>query len=377
MIGAPVFAVESGGVGGRPAYPDPKVPRTESIFVFSVDPGDKLENGVKVFNNTGETKTIDVYPVDSEVSSGGAFACSQKLQERRLVGKWMELEKAQLELTAGGSEVIPFTLSVPSDAPAGEHNGCIAIEAVNQTPQAVGGGIALSFRSAMRVAVTVSGEITKGLSFESLSTYPAKNNSGKRTIQTSLKNSGNVSLDTDISVQIASLFGTTVRSDGGDYPVLAYGQGDFNFEVDELFWGGFYTLKASATYNDEPRGTMDTREKNATITTGGGFIFITPQPLALVIELLVLVAVAVGIRYWWVRRRVVKQWQTKGDIYVVQPGDNLQQIAEHFGLKWQTIARANKLRAPYQLVPGEELRVLMKNGKASAKKASTKPKKKA
>ncbi|TXG76235.1 LysM peptidoglycan-binding domain-containing protein [Candidatus Dojkabacteria bacterium] len=369
------LAVESGGVGGRPAYPDPNIPRTDSIFIFKLDPGGKAENGVKLFNNSGETKTIEVYPVDSEASSGGAFACSQKLQERRNVGSWIKLEKDKVTLDAGASEIIPFTLSVPSSAPAGEHNGCIAIEEVNQTPQAVGNGIALSFRSGIRVAVTVSGDITKGLSFTNLVTSPAENSPAKRVITTSLRNSGNVSLDTDIKVRITSLIGTTMRTNGGEFPVLANGQSDFNFEVDELFWGGLYFLKASADYNDSPGGTMDSREKNATSYAKTHLVFVTPKPLALLIEILVLVGVLVGIRHWWMRRRTHKQWQTRGDVYVVQTGDNLQQIAEHFGLKWRTIARVNKLQAPYQLTPGQELKVLtsQNNQKKDQSKQSKKP----
>src|SRR5688500_3251992 len=73
---SPVHAVESGGIGGRPARPDPSNPRTESIFVFPVEPGQKTENAVRVYNNSGTEKIIGVYAVDSQVSSGGSFACA-------------------------------------------------------------------------------------------------------------------------------------------------------------------------------------------------------------------------------------------------------------------------------------------------------------
>lgn len=372
IVGTPALAVESGGVGGRPAQSNPDIPRTESIFIFSLDPGGDVQNGVKLFNNSNETKTIEVYPTDSSASSGGAFACSQKLDERRGVGSWIVLEKSKVTLQPGANEIVPFTLTVPSQAAAGEHNGCIIIEEADQTPQAVGGGIALSFRSGLRVAVTVSGEITKGLSFTNLATSPAESSSNKRIITTSLRNSGNVSLDADIKARITSLIGTTLRSGGGEFPVLANNQSDFNFEVDELFWGGMYLLQASANYNDDLNGTMGSRDKPASISASTQLIFVPPKPAALLIELVVLILLALCIRCWWVQRRIHKQWHTHGDMYTVQTGDNLQQIAEHFSLDWRTIAKVNKLRAPYQLTPGQELKVLQKG-----KKTAGRPKKKA
>src|SRR5687768_8632801 len=77
LLTAPVSAIEQGGLGGKPAHPKEDNPRSQSIFVHTLDAGTESRDGVQVINNTAETKSVLVYAVDSQISSGGAFACAQ------------------------------------------------------------------------------------------------------------------------------------------------------------------------------------------------------------------------------------------------------------------------------------------------------------
>jgi hypothetical protein len=358
LYSAPVHAVESGGIGGRPANPDPGNPRTESIFVFTVDPGQKADNAVKIYNNGEGEKTIDVYAVDSQISSGGAFACSQKVDERRNVGSWVKLSKQSVTLASGETETIPFNLEVPGNAAPGEHNGCIAIQESDQTPQAAGNGIALSFRSAIRVSVTVKGELKKELAFTRLEGGRGKED--KIAVNAALRNTGNVSLDTDIDVRVKSIFGTTVSKTGGEFPILAGGESEFNFETDEPFWGGVYFLSAKASYNPDPSAGLGDKSNSAAIGKSKLFVAV-PKPMALVIELLVLAVVSLGSVLFIRRRRVHKRWHRHGKFYIVKEGESIQQVAEKFNLPWKTIAKVNRIKAPYHLKAGEHLRLLPQN----------------
>jgi hypothetical protein len=354
----PVHAVESGGVGGRPANPDPANPRTESIFVFTADPGQKAENAVKLYNNSEGEKIIDVYVVDSQISSGGAFACAQKVEERRNVGSWLKLSKQSVTLASGETETVPFTLEIPGNAPPGEHNGCIAIQESDQKPQAAGNGIALSFRSAIRVSVTVKGELKKELAFTRLESGPGKED--KIAVNTALRNGGNVSLDTDIDVRIKSVLGTTVNKTGGEFPILAGGESEFNFETDEPFWGGVYFLSAKASFNPDPSAGLGDKSK-ATSISKSKLLIVTPKPAALAIELLILVLVGAGAVLFFRYRRLHKRWHRHGKFYVVKEGESIQQVAERFNLPWKTIARVNSIKAPYHLKAGDRLRLLPPN----------------
>lgn len=122
------FAIEYGGFGGRPAYPRADNPRTESIFVHTLEPGAVQKEGVTVINNSSETKTVLVYAADSTPSTGGAFACKQFAEEQKDVGSWIKLEKSEIKLPAGSTQLVPFTITVPLNAGVGEHNGCILIQ---------------------------------------------------------------------------------------------------------------------------------------------------------------------------------------------------------------------------------------------------------
>ena len=57
----------TGGIGGRPANPDPNNPRTESIFIYTLDKGASKQDQVLVSNGSSETKTVELYTVDGVV----------------------------------------------------------------------------------------------------------------------------------------------------------------------------------------------------------------------------------------------------------------------------------------------------------------------
>ncbi len=357
------LAVETGGVGGHPTNPNPNNPRTSSIFVFSMNPGDKEKSSVTIMNTSSKEQLIDVYAVDSVPSTGGSFACGQASEGSRSVGKWIKLDQTQVSIPSGQEVDISFTITVPKGTAAGEHNGCIAIQEVNQTPQQAGNGITLSFRSGIRVAATVKGDIKKELKFTEIST---EMQGEKLNIFTKLHNNGNVSLDADIDARIKTLFNTTIRSGGGEYPVLAGGESSFNFEVERLFWGGAYFLNVSANYNADVTSGLGEEGKTATISEKQLF-FAAPQPVALIIELLATIMVVGGIIWICKRRRTSKKWKKYGTDYIVQDGDNIQKLAKEYNISWKLIARENDIKAPYYLEPGKTIKLLMKNKNSSKK----------
>ena len=88
-FGALPFVASSvgyGGIGGRPANPDPENPRTSSWFIYNLEPGQQKQDAVEVINNTEEDLVILVYPHDSIKSSDGGFALKQFGNEKTKVG---------------------------------------------------------------------------------------------------------------------------------------------------------------------------------------------------------------------------------------------------------------------------------------------------
>jgi hypothetical protein len=345
-------AVDYGGVGGKPANPRSDNPRTKSIFIYTLEAGQTTKDGVRIINNTSKKQTRDVYATDSQLASGGNFTCKQRVEAKTDVGAWLHLSKSQVTVAANDNTVIPFTVTVPSNPSVGEHDGCIAIQTADQSKNGAKSGVVLSFRSAIRVAVTIPGKIVKALAIKSIETTTDDNDI---VVTPTLKNTGNVSLDTKVKASLDG-FGSTGTS--GSYPILPRSEASWNFTIKKPFWGGWYRAVVTATYNSTPSsGIGNSSGVDKTLVKKSGLFFIAPAPAAMVIDLVVLVALAVAL--WWILRghmhkqRVKVEWET----YKVKQNDTIVKVAEQHHVAWKRLAAANKLKAPYHLEPGQELKV--------------------
>lgn len=360
LIPVSASAVEYGGVGGRPANPREDNPRSQSIFIYELKPGDTYDDGVEVFNNTNERRTIELFAVDSVIASDGAFACAQNAEKKIDVGSWITLSKPSVTLDPGKSETVNFKVVLPEDADVGEHSGCIAMQDSEKSSDTqTEGGVVLTFRSAIRVAVTIPGDIVKAVNVKDVSLTRNANDDKFYTIRPSVINTGNVSLDTDLKIQLTSLFGTPVETKNATYPVLPGSTASWNFDVGRPFWGGWYKADVTATYNNNVEDSLgeNASQDQVSVSKSSSYVFVDPSPLALIIEILALIGImlliAFLVRKFLHKRHVHTHWKH----YTVQDGDSLQKIAKHYGVSWKRLASANKIRAPYHLEAGSKLKV--------------------
>src|SRR3989344_467441 len=125
---ATTYALSSGGVGAYPAHPDPAIPFSESWFIYNLDLGESKDDAIIIFNNTEETQTIKLYPVDSIPSNQGNFALRAENETREGIGAWIKLDESFVTLEPGASKEVTFTITIPADADVGEHSGGIIIQ---------------------------------------------------------------------------------------------------------------------------------------------------------------------------------------------------------------------------------------------------------
>ena len=354
LVNTPLSAsAQTGSLGAKPANPDPSNARTQSIFVKTVTPGQTVEDAVTVTNNADTAQTIAVYATDSVVSSGGAFACAQLADTPTDVGKWMTLSRTSLELAAHSTETVAFTMTVPADAEPGEHNGCIALQ--EQTTDSTQAGISLSFRTAIRVAILIPGDIRKTIEASGLRV----DETDSRIIVTPvIQNTGNVSADATTTVSLMSVFGFAVANQSSIYPVLSKQTTEVNGEFEKPFWGGVYFATYAVSYDKSNNFLGETSDPEVVEVFGPRqAVFVTPHPLAFIVEFGVLAGISVGIwflvGYLRFRRMIKKTWTT----YKVKRGDDIESIAIDRDILWTRLARINKLRAPYTLDDGQTLRV--------------------
>lgn len=350
---APVHAIESANIGALPANPREDVPRSKSIFVYELAAGKNQKDGVRVINNSSSEKNILVYAVDSAKSSDGAFACAQKADEQKGIGKWTVLEKTRVTLAPNSSEVVPFTITMPANADVGEHNGCIAVQEDVPPSGELSNGIVLSYRSALRVAVLVPGDIATNLTFSNV-LFDAT--SDKIKLSPIVKNEGNVSVDATLSARLMNVFGRAATKAEGTFVVLANQEGRFNFELDRPFWGGWYQQKVDASYVPL-RFTEATPAAAKNAAAESRWVFVSPSPTALLIETLgvLLVAGVVGYVLWQRRQRVL--FDKYSDVYIVESGDTLQGLATEAGVSWRQLARLNNIKPPYTLTPDQKIKI--------------------
>lgn len=358
-------AIESANIGALPANPRSDNPRTKSIFVFEAAPQESVADGIKIVNNSNETKAILVYPVDAQRSSDGAFACTQRADEQTGVGAWIALAKTRVTLAPHSTEVVPFTLTMPARVDVGEHNGCIAVQEDVPAAQSDTNGIVLSFRSALRVAVVVPGDIMAKLQFQDT---VREVTADMIKISPVVQNNGNVSVDAAFDVKLVNLFGAETAKAGGTFVVLRDQESRFNFEIDRPFWGGLYRQQVSASYTPL-RADMADAAAAQTVDAETEWMYVEPTPVALLLELIILAMLVGGIGYIAWRRRQQKNLAIKTTTFIVERGDNIQSLAADAGVHWRRIATLNHLKPPYTIRPGQKIKVPQVHEKAKRKKS--------
>jgi LysM repeat protein len=364
--------------GIRPAYPRADNPRTESIFIQTLEPGSSAQEGVRVINNSSEEKKLLLYAKDSVRSSGGGFACIQFRETSKNVGNWIKFNieniaeddkssiksgeiqnSIEISIPAGQEIIIPFTISAPKDVSVGEHNGCILIQEIKSRSESA--GVSLSLRSGTRVAINIPGEIFKKLE---ISDFKIEKRNKSVYLMPSVKNTGNVSIDSKISVNVKNFLGLNHKTFGGDFPVLREEIYDFNFELKKPFWGGLYFAQAIFEYDGGTDGGIGTQsqEKSVVLNSEKVWFFSSPTMLGLIIEIFILLTLLVVFAIWRLNKKK-KKWIRKWVQYEVQDGETLEIISRKFKVHWEIIVEVNKIKPPFVLKTGELIKVPPKRNK--------------
>lgn len=358
--------------GVRPAYPRADNPRTESIFVQTIIPGDSANDGVKVINSTDESKNLILYSRDSIRSSGGGFACTQISETPKGVGTWIKFDIENLEedienvkigqksetieitIPAGKEIIIPFKITVPKDASVGEHNGCVLIQEM-KSENTSATGVSLSLRSGLRVAINIPGEIKRSLEFSDFKIEKVKKSI---YLKPSIKNTGNVSVDTNMKVEVRYFFGLLHEKFGGEFPVLRDETYDFSFELKKPFLGGLYSATAIFEYdsNKDASTGVNSGDKPTKSKTKTVWFFSAPTFLGLVLEIFILLILLFIFSIWRLRKKKQK-WIQRWVSYTVAEGETVEKIARQNKIHWEVLVEVNKIRPPFILKEGQEIKI--------------------
>ncbi|MGW1341274.1 WxL protein peptidoglycan domain-containing protein [Kribbella sp. NPDC002412] len=183
-------------------------------YSYTVNPGDKVEDGLMVVNSGKTPLDLAVYAADAYTTANGRLDLLTPDTKSTGVGTWVHAERTRVQVAPGQSLQVPFTISVPADATPGDHLGGI-VTSLNQD--------GVNRRLAIRIQLRVGGDLKPALSVDDLKLhYSGK---GNATVTYTIHNTGNAVLAARPATTVAGPFGVwKVDSGLSDSPQLLPGE---------------------------------------------------------------------------------------------------------------------------------------------------------
>ena len=231
------WGVRPGADGGHPG---------RANFVVEADPGETVRDSLVVENLGSVELVLGVYASDAFNTVDGELDLLPADEEPVDVGSWVTFEHPSVTVPPGGTIEVPFTVTVPDDAPSGDHVGGVLTSLTVTEPDAQGNRVRIERRLGTRLYLRVSGELEPALSFTSLEVdhSPSWNPfaAGSMTVRYRVENTGNVRLRATRAVRVDGAMGSTDRTvEGADLPELVPGGSLELTQAVEGVWPGFGT----------------------------------------------------------------------------------------------------------------------------------------
>jgi hypothetical protein len=181
---APSFAL-------RPVKYDPQLPETKSYFVLDLNPGERIEDQVRVTNVGTAAGTVKLYAVDATTGRTSGTVYKNGRAPRRGAGRWIDLSPSRLTLDPGQSRIVSFSVAAPPGASPGDHVAGIVADNQALTQRKHGGAIRIKIKHLTidAVVVRIAGATAAGLQVRGAA---ATGNNGFQYLRIALANTGNV-----------------------------------------------------------------------------------------------------------------------------------------------------------------------------------------
>lgn len=246
-------AVSAGQISAIPASPRADNPRTTSIFVYTAKAGDTIKDEVLLSSIAPDATMVNLYATDSIASNTGAPGCEQEVDEKNEVGQWTQIENGHPTIPGESSIKAPFKIVIPSNVKGGEYNGCMVLQTI-QNQNEGSPGINLKTRLALRIVIFIPGDVHKDFQITKVS--PIVENS-RYLIRPEFENKSNVSLDTDINVNMKAFGLFDYFSDNLKTSYLKNSKAFSLFDFKYSEWGGIYKVDVSAKYDGNPANELN------------------------------------------------------------------------------------------------------------------------
>lgn len=262
-------------------------PRGDS-FSWVLEPGASVEDSVVVTNHNATSLQLALDVKDAVTTSDGNLSLALADTPDTGIGSWVSLPQESVEIPAGESVTVPFTLTVPADAAPGDYSGGVVVTYSTQ-----GDTVSVDNRVASRVDVRVPGELTVSHETSDLqvslpSTWSLLGPS-TATVTYTLTNTGSARIYAQESITASGPFGIgALRTDSTLQEVLPGATVERTVHVDAraLLWNTVQVDTSSFAVDETPGGTRSLEASR----------FAAPWTLLLVGALVLTVAIVLGVR---------------------------------------------------------------------------------
>ena len=197
-----------------PAGTSAAEPGSRPNFSYELAPGATLSDTVSLYNYGNTQLTFRIYATDAFNDKSGGFELLTGEKQPSDVGSWVKLPQANVTVSPTTRIDLPFTVSVPPDARAGDHSAAILASSTVNGEGPDGKIVALDRRAGARLYVRVAGPLQPALAVDKVhTTYRAALNpmNGSVDVRYTVRNVGNERLGFHQRLSVKSPLGKTMK----------------------------------------------------------------------------------------------------------------------------------------------------------------------
>jgi hypothetical protein len=196
------------GASGAPAsiYISP-VGTGAAYFTVTIPDGGSRRLTVALSNPGTSVAQAEVYAANVYTIVNGGFAARLAGQPETGVTTWLDYPAHSLSIAPGRTQEQSFTVSVPANAPPGEHVTTLVVQQESQTRTTGAVNLAQVNRQALPIVIDVPGPLSPGLALRAVA--PA-NFGGRTVVGVGVTNTGNLRLHPDATLVVTNSQGRRV-----------------------------------------------------------------------------------------------------------------------------------------------------------------------
>lgn len=172
-------------------------------FDYDIEPGVAVTDAFRITNKTDEPKRFRIQATDAQRDPAGQISIGGRGSTPQAMGTWITLERDEVEVGPGSSEVVSFRFERPSEQHV-EGFGAIAVEELREVD---GGGVDVVYRLAL--IARLGGEAPSLHATDPELQIPVRLVPSEGTVSTVLHNDTLERTDAVVRFGVASLTGRT------------------------------------------------------------------------------------------------------------------------------------------------------------------------